>query len=99
MIENQNRVNFITLCVADLARARAYYEKLGWEPEQVMDIVAFYRTRNQLFGLFTLDGLARETGRDVSELRTGGMTLAQNQPSGEPAASLTITVQPGDVVS
>lgn len=83
MIDNQNRVNFITLCVADLDRARAYYDKLGWEVEQVMDVVAFYRTRNQVFGLFTLEGLAKETGRPIESLRTGAMTLAQNQPSRE----------------
>lgn len=83
MIANQNRVNFITLCVADLARARAYYEKLGWEPEQVMEVVAFYRTKHQLFALFTLEGLAAETGRPVETLKTGAMTLAQNQPSKE----------------
>ncbi len=83
MIENMNRVNFITLCVADLARARAYYEKLGWELDQGMESVAFYRTKNQLFGLFTLEGLAKETGLPVEKLKTGATTLAQNQPSRE----------------
>ena len=34
---DMNRVNFITLCVADLGRARAYYEKLGWALDQEMD--------------------------------------------------------------
>ncbi len=83
MIQNLNRVSFITLAVADLARSRAYYEKLGWVPEQVMDQVAFYRTNGQIFGLFTLEGLAAETGRPVETLKTGAMTLAQNQPSKE----------------
>ncbi len=83
MIANQNRVNYITLCVADLDRARGYYEKLGWEPEQVMEVVAFYRAKDQYLGLFTLDGLAAETGRPVESLKTGAMTLAQNQPSRE----------------
>lgn len=83
MITNQNRVNYITLCVADLARARAYYEKLGWVLESEMGIVAFYRAGAQYFGLFTRDGLAKETGRPVESLKTGAMTLAQNQPSRE----------------
>lgn len=81
MIENQNRVTFITLAVADLARARAYYEKLGWKPESAMEEVAFYATRGQKLGLFTLEGLAKETGRPIGSLKTGAMTLAQNQPS------------------
>jgi len=76
-----NRVNFITLCVADLDRARAYYEKLGWEADQVMDVVAFYKTRGQVFALFTLEGLAAETGLPREQLKTGATTLAQNQPS------------------
>ncbi|GKY86713.1 VOC family protein [Sinisalibacter aestuarii] len=78
-----NRVTFITLAVADLARARAYYEALGWEVETAMDEVAFYAMRGQKLGLFTLEGLAKETGRRVDDLRTGAMTLAQNQPSPE----------------
>ena len=83
MIENQNRVSFITLAVAELARARAYYEALGWEVESAMEEVAFYATKGQKFGLFTLEGLAKETGRPVDSLKTGAMTLAQNQPSRE----------------
>lgn len=75
-----NRVTFITLAVADLARARAYYEALGWVAESVMEEVAFYDMGGQKFGLFTLAGLAAETGRPVESLSTGAMTLAQNQP-------------------
>ncbi|RME14203.1 MAG: VOC family protein [Alphaproteobacteria bacterium] len=75
-----NRVNFITLAVRDLARSRAYYEALGWELEEAMDEVAFYALPGQKFGLFTLAGLARETGIPVEELRTGAASLAQNQP-------------------
>jgi predicted lactoylglutathione lyase len=78
-----NRVNFITLAVADLARARTYYEALGWVLEEAMDEVAFYDMNGSKFGLFTLAGLAKETGRDVADLKTGAMTLAQNQPSPE----------------
>lgn len=83
MIENWNRVNFITLAVADLARARSYYEALGWKVESAMDEVAFYRMGGAKLGLFTLEGLSQETGRPVESLRNGAMTLAQNQPSPE----------------
>lgn len=78
-----NRVNFITLAVADLARSRAYYEALGWVVEDANDMVAFYAMDGMKFALFTLEGLAAETGRDVSELKSGAMTLAQNQASPE----------------
>lgn len=76
-----NRVTFITLAVRDLARSRAYYEALGWEVQSATDDVAFYAMRGMKFALFSLEGLARETGLDVSQLKTGAMTLAQNQPS------------------
>ncbi|MEJ1992090.1 MAG: VOC family protein [Maritimibacter sp.] len=78
-----NRVTFISLAVADLARARAYYEALGWELESAMEEVAFYAMNGSKFGLFSIDGLAKETGRSVEELKTGAMTLAQNHPSPE----------------
>mgnify|MGYP000844570582 FL=1 len=76
-----NRVTFITLAVRDLTRARDYYEALGWVLERAMDEVAFYAMNGSKFGLFTLAGLARETGREIADLKTGAMTLAQNQPS------------------
>lgn len=78
-----NRVTFITLAVEDLPRARAYYEALGWVLESAMEEVAFYDLGGQKFGLFTLAGLARETGRSVNDLGNGAMTLAQNQPTPE----------------
>ena len=79
-----NRVTFITLAVAELPRARAYYEALGWQLESANEMVAFYDMGGSKFGLFTLDGLAQETGREASDLRAGAMTLAQNYP--DPAA-------------
>jgi hypothetical protein len=72
-----NRITLITLGVADLARSRAYYEALGWVPEQVMDTVAFYDMAGAKFGLFQKDLLANEQGRDVKDLGAGAMTLAQ----------------------
>lgn len=78
-----NRVSFITLAVADTARARGYYEALGWVLEEANDAVAFYAMRGQKLGLFTLEGLARETGIAVDDLKSGAMMLAQNQPTRE----------------
>ena len=78
-----NRVTFITLAVDNLARARAYYEALGWEAESANEAVAFYAMDGQKLGLFSRSGLAAETGRDLDSLGTGAMTLAQNHPSPE----------------
>lgn len=76
-----NRVTFISLAVADLAKARAYYEALGWGLESAMGEVAFYAMRGQKLGLFTRAGLADETGLSDEKIGTGAVTLAQNQPS------------------
>lgn len=78
-----NRITLITLGVTDLARSRAYYEALGWIPEQVMDTVAFYDMGGAKFGLFPRALLAKEQGRDISDLGTGAMTLAQNFPTAQ----------------
>lgn len=73
-----NRITFTTLAVADTARARAYYEGIGWTLESDMGEAVFYAMPGAKFALFTLEGLARETGRPVETLGTGAQTLAQN---------------------
>lgn len=72
------RVTLITLGVADLDRARAFYAALGWTPAQTGDGVAFYQMNGQVLALFGLDALAKDQGRPDVALGTGGMTLAQN---------------------
>lgn len=77
---NQNRITLVTLAVGDLARARAYYEGLGWVLEEAQGEVAFYDMGGLKLGLFTRTGLAAETGIAVEDLGTGAQTLAQNFP-------------------
>ena len=73
-----NRVTLITLSVADLARARGFYEALGWQVEHAQDEVAFYDLGGQKLGLYSRAKLAEDLGRGASDLGTGAMTLAQN---------------------
>ncbi|MGD9866038.1 MAG: VOC family protein [Pseudodonghicola sp.] len=72
------RVTLITLGVADLDRARAFYAALGWVPAQVQEGVVFYQLNGQVLGLFGRQALAADQGRPRAELGTGAMTLAQN---------------------
>lgn len=74
-----NRINFITLVVEDLDRARLYYETLGWVASGVMPKIAFYAMRGQKFALATRDLIADEIGDQA--MGVGAMTLAQNYPS------------------
>jgi uncharacterized glyoxalase superfamily protein PhnB len=74
-----NRVSLITLGVADLVRARAFYAALGWrESGQGNDQVAFYQMHGAVLGLFGRGDLAADQGRPGATLGTGAMTLAQN---------------------
>jgi uncharacterized protein len=72
------RITLITLGVADLARARAFYEALGWCPTQVQEGVVFYQMHGAVLGLFGKADLAADQGRPDAALGTGAMTLAQN---------------------
>jgi predicted lactoylglutathione lyase len=72
------RVTLITLGVADLDRAKAFYAALGWSPAEETDSIAFYQLQGQVLGLFGRAALAADQGRPEALLGTGAMTLAQN---------------------
>ncbi len=76
-----NRLNLITLGVADLAASKAFYKRLGLVAEDAPPSVAFFAMGGFKLGLFGLDALAQELGRPVSELGRGAMTLSVNWPS------------------
>ena len=74
----EQRVSLITLGVADLGRARGFYEKLGWttraEPD---DDVVFFQTGGMIVALWGRAQLAEDSV--VSDPGGwGGMTLAHN---------------------
>lgn len=77
-------ISVITLGVADVPRARAFYEALGWplkgEPE---DQVAFFRTTGSVLALYALAELAEEAGQRPAPAGAIRMTLAMNVESRE----------------
>ena len=76
------RVSLITLGVADLAAARAFYARLGWvEHGQSQTGVAFYQLHGAVLALFGRAELAVDQGRPGVALGTGAITLAQNFPT------------------
>lgn len=75
------RVTLITLGVRDLARARAFYEALGWQPAAAPEGVIFYQMHGQALALFGLADLAADQGRPDATLGFGAATLAQNYDS------------------
>lgn len=72
------RVTLITLGVADLAAAKAFYARLGWCEHGAQEGVAFYQMNGLVLGLFGRADLAADQGRPGAALGTGAITLAQN---------------------
>ena len=53
----EQRISLVTLGVADLVRARSFYESLGWRgAQQPDDEVAFFQAGGMIFGLWTALG-------------------------------------------
>ena len=53
----EQRISLVTLGVRDLARARTFYEALGWRgAQQPDDEVAFFQAGGMVFGLWTALG-------------------------------------------
>jgi predicted lactoylglutathione lyase len=53
----EQRISLVTLGVSDLARARTFYEALGWSAaQQPDDEVCFFQVGGMVFGLWTALG-------------------------------------------
>ena len=72
------RVSLVTLGVADVARARAFYEGLGWRTRaRAGDDVVFFEAGGMVVALWGRDQLAEDSG--VADAGGwGGVTFAHN---------------------
>ena len=74
----EQRLSLVTLGVSDLARARAFYEALGWKtgaaPE---DDVVFFQAGGMIVALWDRAKLAEDSGVEDGG-GWGGVTLAHN---------------------
>jgi catechol 2,3-dioxygenase-like lactoylglutathione lyase family enzyme len=74
----EQRVSLITLGVGDLARARRFYEALGWTTGAAPDDdVAFFQTGGSILALWDRARLAEDSGVEDGG-GWGGVTLAHN---------------------
>jgi len=72
------RISLVTLGVADLARARTFYERLGWQGQEVEETV-FFQAGGMALVLWGRDKLADDAGvQDRGTDGFGGITLAHN---------------------
>jgi uncharacterized glyoxalase superfamily protein PhnB len=101
----EQRLSLVTLGVADLERARAFYEALGWRSFTPAELeVAFFQSGGMVFALWALDRLAEDSGV-VRGSGYGGVTLAYNARSPDEVdtviaeartAGAAITREPGE---
>ncbi|OIQ24924.1 MAG: glyoxalase [Alphaproteobacteria bacterium MedPE-SWcel] len=74
----EQRVSLITLGVADMEAAAAFYEALGWQRADSPDGVIAFDLMSQTIGLYPLEKLAEDLNLPVEALGTGAMTLSHN---------------------
>src|SRR5918999_5499522 len=74
----EQRVSLATLGVRDLARARAFYEGLGWTTRAAPgDDVVFFQAGGMVLALWGRGELAEDSGVEDAG-GWGGVTLAHN---------------------
>ena len=74
----EQRLSLVTLGVADLARARAFYEALGWVTRaEPADDVVFFQAGGMIVALWDRSRLAEDSGVEDTG-GWGGVTLALN---------------------
>ena len=79
----EQRISLVTLGVADLERARRFYEALGWKSDSKPDLgVVFFQAGGVVVGLWGRAQLAEDSGVDDPG-GFGGIALAYNVGSTE----------------
>lgn len=74
----EQRISLVTLGVADVSRARAFYERLGWRGQEVEETV-FFQAGGIAVVLWGLEKLADDAGmHDPGTEGFGGVVLAHN---------------------
>lgn len=85
----KQRISLITLGVADLGRARRFYERLGWRTNAGPDDeVVFFQVGDMVFALWDRGRLAEDSCVEDSG-GWGGVTLAVNVSSPEEVDAIT----------
>jgi len=76
-------VSLITLGVADLAGAKAFYEALGWSAALDVEETAFYVANGVVVTLWAREKLAADMGVEDGGAQWSGIALAHNVGSGD----------------
>jgi predicted lactoylglutathione lyase len=76
-------VSLITLGVSDFARAKAFYEALGWSAAMDVEETAFFVANGVVVTLWAREKLAADMGVEDGGAQWSGIALAHNVGSGE----------------
>lgn len=76
-------ISIVTLGVSDYARAKAFYQALGWPLALDIEETAFFQANGVVLVLWSRAKLAEDTGVVDDGARWGGITLAHNVASRE----------------
>jgi catechol 2,3-dioxygenase-like lactoylglutathione lyase family enzyme len=78
----EQRLSLVTLGVSDIARARRFYDALGWEGTSPDGEVVFYQAGGMIVALWSRE-LLREDSAVEDSGGWGGVTLAYNSRTPE----------------
>lgn len=88
-VKYEQRMSLVTLGVADMEKAAAFYEALGWQRVESQEGVIAFDLIGQTLGLFPRAALAEDIGVSEETLAGhGGITLAYNVRGQEEVAPL-----------
>jgi predicted lactoylglutathione lyase len=79
----EQRVTLVTLGVKDYARAKQFYEALGWVPALDIEETAFFQANGVILVLWGRDKLADDMGVPDGGASWSGIALAHNVRSRE----------------
>jgi len=89
----EQRLSLVTLGVADVARAQAFYERIGWRGQQVEHTV-FFQAGGIALVLWDRASLARDAGVPLEEpVAFEGIALAHNVRSANEVDAILAAVQ------
>jgi uncharacterized glyoxalase superfamily protein PhnB len=77
----QQRLTLVTLGVADLARSRRFYERLGWRSNTPAELeVVFFQAGGMVLALWDREKVAEDSGLELGS-GFGAVSLAHNVAS------------------
>lgn len=79
----EQRISIVTLGVADLARSREFYERLGWRRSGGSEDIVFFQAGGMALALYSRVELAKDAQVSAEGSGFAGVTIAYNTRSRE----------------